>query len=164
MRMGSPGSGELLDAHAALHETQNFFAAEIIRGPGAHVAARADFHHAAPRLAQGLDLLAEEAVEFGVRVAGQQPFARRELHGVGQRLVEFFENGRPPSISRPANCRSNSAGRRSRSSSSAAGMQAPQAREIGGLLEPALAHASRVDGSSSRTPIFTHSSRMRLGW
>src|SRR5690349_1699443 len=29
---------ELLDAHAALHEAQNFFGAEIIGGPGAHVA------------------------------------------------------------------------------------------------------------------------------
>ena len=147
MRIGIARGGELLDAHAALHEAQNFFGAEKIRGPGAHVAARADFHRAAPRLAQGLDLFAEEAVEFGVRVAGEQPLAGGELHGVGQRVVEFFEDGRGLHLA-PGKLAVEFGGQAQQEFLVRRRVQAPQAREVGGLLEPALAHAPRSRSGS----------------
>ena len=125
-----------------MHEAQNFFGAEIIGGTRAQVAARADFGRAAPRLAQGLDLLAEDAVEFRFRVAREQPFARRELHGVGQRIVEFFEDrfgvhfaaGKLPLEFR---------GQPQEKLLVRGRMHAPQAHEVGGLVEPALADAPR---------------------
>ena len=97
---------------------------------------------AAPRLAQGLDLFAEEAVEFGVGVAREQALARGELHGVGERLVEFFEDGRGLHLA-PGKLAVEFGGQAQQEFLVRRGMQAPQAREVGGLLEPALADAAR---------------------
>ncbi len=137
---GVARSRVLRDAHAALHQPQNFFTAEVIRGPRANVIARANFHPAAARLAQRFHLLAKEAVQFGVRVAGEQPFARRGLHGVGQGLVELFENGlrrHLPPGELPLKLR----GQPQEQILIHSGMQAPQAREVRGLVKPALPHA-----------------------
>ena len=89
---GIAGIGELRDANAAVHQAQNFFIAEIVRGLGAQIAPRADFRRASPHLAHRLDLFAEDAVQFGGGIAGEQPLARCKLHGVGKGLVEFIQN------------------------------------------------------------------------
>jgi hypothetical protein len=73
---------KFLDAQPPLHQAQDFLGSEIVRSPGTHIATGADFRGAASRLAHGLDLFAIEAVEFGVRVASEQPLSRRQLHGV----------------------------------------------------------------------------------
>src|SRR5712664_4166803 len=144
---GIAWSGELRDAHAALHEAQNFFDAEEIGGPGAQIVARADFHRAAPRLAQRLDLLAEEAVDLGVGIAGEQAFARGQLHGIGQGVVEFFKDGiRLHLASRKLAIEF---GRQAKQKLLVHDrMQAPEAREVGGLFEPALADAPRYESFS----------------
>ena len=97
---------------------------------------------AAPRLAQGLDLFAEEAVEFGVGVAGEQPLRGRELHGVRKRVVEFFEDGRGFHLA-PGKLPVEFGGQAQQEFLVRRRVQAPQARKVGGLLEPALAHAPR---------------------
>ena len=136
------GIGELRHAHAPVHQPQDFFAPEVVRGLGAHIAPRADLRQAAPALAQRLDLLAENPLDLGVQIAGQQPLAGRELHGVRKCLVEFFENRRGIGPG-PGQLAVELRGQAQQQLLVGRGMQAPQARKIGGLFEPPLAHAPR---------------------
>jgi hypothetical protein len=154
---GIAGIGELGGAHAAVHEAQNFFAAEIIRGLRAQIAARAYFRRDAPALAHGFDLLAENSLEGGVSIASQHALARRQLY----RVSSNFSRIAAESISRPANWRSNSAGSRSSNSSSAAGCR--HRRRAKSAASSSQRWRTRpVEGSRNKTPIFTHSSRMRV--
>jgi hypothetical protein len=126
MRMGSPGTVN----SAALHQTQNFFTPEIIRGLRAHIAPRADFNDAAPHFPDRLDLLPENAFEFRIQIIRQQPLARRELQSIRKRQVELLEN-RYPDIPGPGELPVKLRGQALEQFFVRRGMQPAKAREIG---------------------------------
>ncbi len=141
MRMGSPGRGEFPDAHAALHQAQDFFGAEIIRGLGAHVAARADFGRgrAASRGSARPDRGKCGRVRRPGRVKAGPCAGRAARRWRASRRI-FRESPRLPFPGRRI------AGRIPRRGAAGdprppAGCRRRRRSEVGRLLEPALAHA-----------------------
>ena len=119
--MGSPAIGELVHAHAALEARPDAGAAEHLVGARADGVARGEIFGPAAG-ARRLDVIAVEAVEFGVQVLGQQAFLRAQLHGVGKRLLQAGQLvPRPSPASRPRAAPRTRRAAAAASSSSAAG-------------------------------------------
>src|ERR1700745_3018623 len=104
------------------------------------------FDNAAPRTGRRRHLILIEPVEFSVEILRENAFHRAELHRVRQRLVEFLEGGRPGLVL-----------------FSKLGLDISRTPPNSESSSMSLIARCPLGPSSSSTPIFIHSSRMRFG-